>query len=141
MSEITMPDRSGETRWHDDIESISDLIDNIETWHDRRNVSREGRSASRIWFRGHSKTYSGPLRPKVHRDDFIARAGHIFAALPDAQPPLILERHLLKEFRMAGAHHFDAKTLAKSISRRSISGCLLDCLIGRRTPSSAYSLR
>jgi FRG domain len=113
MSGILAPDRSAERIWKKDISYIEDLTSNIFMWHSVRGVSQEGRSLSRIWYRGNSKSFDQPLTPKVCRESFISTAKTSYPPRPAADATLTLERMLLKEFRTAGAVHFDASDIVE----------------------------
>jgi hypothetical protein len=100
--------------WRRPIHRIGDLVDMIDAWQVNLNAVAGGLSLSRIWFRGNKQHYDTPLRPKIYREPYPARSRALFP-IPewDAGPSLTLERQMLKEFRTAGAVHFDANDVVE----------------------------
>jgi hypothetical protein len=100
MSEIIPP----RARVNAAIDSIKKLIECLDEWHDRQHVPTEESSLYRIWFRGNARPFQHPLCPKVYRRSFLKRAQDVYPNSRDPAP--VLERELLKEFMMSGAHQF-----------------------------------
>jgi FRG domain len=109
MSELICPTPHPNPTWAKPIESIGDLIAMIEAWHSHTSVASDSITLSRIWYRGNREAFPNPLRPKVYRGTFEMRASALFAATTGIPSRMHLERHMLKEFRTAGAVHFNAK--------------------------------
>lgn len=85
----------------DPIADVKDYLKAIEDWQTIHKI-KEGNLLTSVWFRGLAKKFKIALRPGVYRDEFTNRAETMYGKnIEDKR--LNTERHVLEEFRTAGA--------------------------------------
>ena len=99
MSEIEIPSKPDDT-----IESVSQLLDQIESWH-ARNAVEPADAHRAVWYRGHGNS-GYLLQPGIFRSPFTLAAVKMPSKSVEEQR-LRLEREILSQFRTAGAALLD----------------------------------
>ena len=93
-----------------EVETVSQLLDEITKWHGKISVSAADANRS-VWYRGHSDC-SYILWPGVYRNDFTHACRTFYG--PDLEARrLNLERHMLMEFRISGATLLDPNKIVQ----------------------------